>query len=135
MDINLSQMTMTLKATGAIESDGEEISLVFNNIALKYDQTNGGFSFSLPEATPVASDGNNYKVTDLNGSIAAYALSNSATSSMVTAITVLQISYTSTTNTTFSPRFRHRQARHRKSTTPTVLQRHRLRASLRLQQP
>ena len=59
MDINLSQMTMTLKATGAIESDGEEISLVFNNIALKYDQTNGGFSFSLPEATPVASDGNN----------------------------------------------------------------------------
>ena len=94
MDINLSQMTMTLKATGAIESDGEEISLVFNNIALKYDQTNGGFSFSLPEATPVASDGNNYKVTDLNGSIAAYALSNSATSSMVTAITVLQISYT-----------------------------------------
>ena len=62
MDINLSQMTMTLKATGAIESDGEEISLVFNNIALKYDKTNGGFSFSLPEATPVASDGNNYKV-------------------------------------------------------------------------
>ena len=51
MDINLSQMTMTLKATGAIESDGEEISLVFNNIALKYDQTNGGFTFSLPEAT------------------------------------------------------------------------------------
>ena len=94
MDINLSQMTMTLKATGAIESDGEEISLGFNNIALKYDKTNGGFSFSLPEATPVASDGNNYKVTDLNRSIAAYALSNSATSSMVTAITVLQISYT-----------------------------------------
>ena len=61
-DINHSQITMTLKATGAIESDGEEISLVFNNIALKYDQTNGGFSFSLPEATPVASDGNNYKV-------------------------------------------------------------------------
>ena len=88
MDINLSQMTMTLKATGAIESDGEEISLVFNNIALKYDQTNGGFSFSLPEATPVASNGNNYKVTDLNGSIAAYALSNSTASSMVTAITV-----------------------------------------------
>ena len=94
MDINLSQMTMTLKATGAIESDGEEISLVFNNITLKYDQTNGGFTFSLPEATPVASDGNNYKVTDLNGSIAAYALSNSTRSSMVTAITVLQISYT-----------------------------------------
>ena len=94
MDINLSQMTMTLKATGAIESDGEEISLVFNNIALKYDKTNGGFSFSLPEATPVASNGKDYKVTDLNGSIAAYALRNSTTSSMVTAITVLQISYT-----------------------------------------
>lgn len=91
MTINLSQMTMTLKATGALESDGEEISLVFNNIALKYDQSNGGFSFSLPEATPVASNGKDYKVTDLNGSIAAYALSS--TRSMATAITVLQISY------------------------------------------
>ena len=90
LDVNISQMTMTLASTGAIESDGEEITLTFTDIPMKYSQSKG-FSFELPTTTPVSSDGKDYKVSNLKGTFVTYGISDNTT---MVAINVLQLSYT-----------------------------------------
>lgn len=88
---NLSKMEMTLKATCAIDGE-EDVTLLFEDVALTF-APGTGLVFSTANATPVASDGKEYAVTNLHGTIASYLVP--ATSSTNTSIiNMLQISYT-----------------------------------------
>lgn len=90
LEVNLSKMTMTVASTGALASDGEEITLTFTNVPMKYSQAKG-FTFELPTTTPLSSDGKEHKVSNLKGTFVTYGISDNT--SMI-AINVLQLSYT-----------------------------------------
>lgn len=89
---NHSKNTVTITATGAFESDGDRVSLTFEDVPFTFSATKG-YTFSLAEATPTASDGGTYKVTNLTGSVISYVLDVS-TESRLNANTVMQISFT-----------------------------------------
>lgn len=89
---NFSKSTLELEITGAFDNGGDQVSLTLEDVPFKFSATKG-YTFSIADATPTASDGGTYKVTNLNGSVISYVLDVN-TESRLNANTVMQISFT-----------------------------------------